>query len=108
VKLQIDVDGKAKTVTLMSVLHVLKLGCHLVSVSAMESNGMSTNFANGQCNLKDSVGHICVQATRKGGMYVLDTVSASVQGGTACTANVIISLWHAGLGYANMRGNLTW
>jgi hypothetical protein len=66
VKLQIDVDGKAKTVTLMSVLHVLKLGCHLVSVSAMESNGMSTNFANGQCNLKDSVGHICVQATRKG------------------------------------------
>jgi transposase InsO family protein len=70
----------------------------------MESNGMSTNFANGKCNIKDGKGRICAQATKKGGMYVLDTVSGGVQGGTACTADVSISLWHARLGHANMRG----
>jgi Integrase core domain/GAG-pre-integrase domain len=104
VRLQVDVDGEANKVTLKNVLHVPKLAYRLISVSAMESNGMSTNFANGKCNIKDSDGRICAQATRKGGMYVLDTVSGGIQGGTACTANVSISLWHARLGHANMRG----
>jgi GAG-pre-integrase domain len=40
----------------------------------------------------------------KGGLYVLDTVSGGVQGGTACTADVSISLWDAKFGHANMRG----
>jgi GAG-pre-integrase domain len=104
VRLQVDVDGEVKMVTLKNVLHVPKLAYHLVSVSAMESNGMSTNFANGKCNIKDGKGLICAQPTKKGGMYVLDTVSGGVQGGTACRADVSISLWHARLGHANMRG----
>jgi gag-polypeptide of LTR copia-type len=74
VRLQVGVDGEVKKVTLKNVLHVPKLAYHLVSVSAMESNGMSTNFANGKCK-----GRICAQATKKGGMYVLDTVSGGVR-----------------------------
>jgi hypothetical protein len=104
VRPQVDVDCEVKKVTLKNVLHVPKLAYHLVSVSAMESNGMSTNFAKGKCNIKDGKVRICAQATKKGGMYVLDTMSGGVQGGTACTADVSISLWHARLGHANMRG----
>jgi hypothetical protein len=36
VRLQVDVDGEAKKFTLKHVLHVPKVGYHLVSVSAMD------------------------------------------------------------------------
>jgi hypothetical protein len=104
VKIEIRVTGKAKTCKISNVLHVPMLGFNLPSVSAMESNHLSKIFASGKCEIKDRMGRLVANSTKSGGVYILDTAAPAVVSGTAFPAGATMSMWHAILGHANIRG----
>jgi hypothetical protein len=100
VKMAIMVDGKVVKCTIKNVLHVPSLGYNLLSVGAMESNGMTASFGGGICSIFAGSKKIA-QGTRVGNIYMLD---AAADSGISCTATISMETWHARLGHSNFRG----
>jgi hypothetical protein len=100
VKMTIMVDEKVVKCTITNVLHVPSLGYNLLSVGAMESNGMTASFGGGICSIFAGSKKIA-QGTRVGNIYMLD---AAADSGIICTANISMETWHARLGHSKFRG----
>jgi hypothetical protein len=96
----IMVDGKVVKCTIENVLHVPSLGYSLLSVGAMESNGMTACFGGGTCSIFAGSEKIA-QGTRVGNIYMLDVAADS---GINWTATILMETWHARLGHSNFRG----
>jgi hypothetical protein len=100
VKMAIMVDGNVVKCTIKNVLHVPSLGYNLLSVGAMESNGMTVSFGGGISSIFAGSKKIA-QGTRVGNIYMLDVATDS---GINCTATISMETWHARLGHSNFRG----
>jgi GAG-pre-integrase domain len=100
VKMAIMVGEKVVKCTIKNVLHVPSLGYTLLSVGAMESNGMTASFGGGICSIFAGSKKIA-QGTRVGNIYMLD---AAADSGICCTATISMETWHARLGHSNFRG----
>jgi hypothetical protein len=100
VKLAIMVDGKVVKCTIENVLPVPSLGYNLLSVGAMESDGMTTSFGGGVYTLFSASKKIA-QRTRIGNIYMLDVAADT---GISCTATISMETWQTRLGHSNFRG----
>jgi GAG-pre-integrase domain len=65
---------------------------------------MGTQFAREKCTIKNRNNCIVAQGTRRDGIYVLDTVKWEAAIDVVCMASAELSMWHARLGHANIRG----
>ena len=72
VLLSLNVNGQIKKCFLQDTLHVPEFEYSLISVSAMDNRGISTEFAEGQCRMVRG-SKVVATGSLKGSLYILNT-----------------------------------
>ena len=74
VKLNLNVDGKDKTITLRNVLYVPDLSYNLLSVAKATDSGKQVTFDDNGCDIKvKRTGKILLQAVKRRSLYYVNT-----------------------------------
>lgn len=98
ITLNIEIDGKLKTLKLLNVLYVPDLRGNLLSVSAIANRGYKIEFDTNSANILNEKGSVVLKALKRDRMYAVK----SIQLYQAKIANTVkATIWHRRYGHLN-------
>lgn len=100
ITLNIEIDGKLKTLKLLDVLYVPDLRGNLLSVSTITNKGFRIEFNTSSANILNEKGSIVLEALKRNKMYVVKVIQP-YEAKIASTMKV--DIWHRRYGHLNYK-----